>query len=52
MDLERKQRDINREFNNLTRELMFTKNPVDLKILSDKILGLRVRSQNVLKKKK
>lgn len=41
MELERKQRDINREFNNLTRELMFTKNPVDLKILSDKILGLR-----------
>lgn len=45
MELERKQRDINKEFNNLTRELMFTKNPVDLKILSDKILGLREKER-------
>ena len=44
LELEKKQRDTNREFNNLTRELMFTKNPVDLRILSDKILGLRVMS--------
>ncbi|KAL4227293.1 hypothetical protein ACF0H5_012739 [Mactra antiquata] len=41
LDLEKKQRDTNREFNSLTRELMFTKNPVDLRILSDKIVGLR-----------
>ena len=47
LDLEKRQRDTNREFNNLTRELMFTKNPVDLRILSDKIIGLRVRWQGV-----
>ncbi|XP_052791484.1 protein FAM227B-like isoform X2 [Mya arenaria] len=40
-ELERRQATTNREFNKLTKELMFTKNPVDLKILSDKIIGLR-----------
>ena len=42
LDLEKRQVVTNREFNNLTKELMFTKNPVDLRILSDKIIGLRV----------
>ncbi|XP_053405704.1 protein FAM227B-like isoform X2 [Mercenaria mercenaria] len=41
LELEKKQRDTNKEFNSLTKELMFTKNPVDLRILSDKIIGLR-----------
>jgi len=42
LDLEKRQVVTNREFNHLTKELMFTKNPVDLRILSDKIIGLRV----------
>lgn len=41
MELERKQRDTNREINRLKRELMLTKDPYHLKILSERILGLR-----------
>ncbi|XP_021368630.1 protein FAM227B-like isoform X2 [Mizuhopecten yessoensis] len=41
MELERKQRDSNREINDLKRELMLTKDPYHLKILSERILGLR-----------
>lgn len=39
-ELKRKQRESNLEFNKLSKELMITKNPLDLKILSDKIIEL------------
>ncbi|CAC5404923.1 unnamed protein product [Mytilus coruscus] len=39
-ELKRRQRESNIEFNKLSKELMMTKNPLDLKILSDKILDL------------
>ncbi|XP_063432052.1 protein FAM227B-like isoform X3 [Mytilus trossulus] len=39
-ELKRRQRESNIEFNKLSKELMMTKNPLDLKILSDKILEL------------
>ena len=41
-ELKRKQRESNMEFNRLSKELMLTKNPLDLKILSDKIIELYV----------
>lgn len=41
-ELKRRQRESNIEFNKLSKELMMTKNPLDLKILSDKILELYV----------
>ena len=47
MELERRQAAANREFHALTKELMFTRNPVDLRILSDKIIGLRVCTLNL-----
>ncbi|KAK3604732.1 hypothetical protein CHS0354_017837 [Potamilus streckersoni] len=45
IDLEKRQININREFNALTKELAFTKNPVDLKILSDRVIGIKDRDK-------
>ncbi|KAH3828250.1 hypothetical protein DPMN_130203 [Dreissena polymorpha] len=46
LELEKKQIAANREFNALTKELLFTKNPADLRILSDKIIGLRDKDRD------
>lgn len=47
-ELKRKQRESNLEFNKLSKELMITKNPLDLKILSDKIIELYERERDAI----
>lgn len=47
-ELKRKQRESNMEFNRLSKELMLTKNPLDLKILSDKIIELYERERDAI----
>lgn len=43
MDIERKRIKTNREISNITRELMMTKNPLDIKILSERVMAIKVR---------
>ncbi|XP_062596033.1 protein FAM227B-like [Saccostrea cucullata] len=40
-EIERKRIKTNREISNITRELMMTKNPLDIKILSERIMAIR-----------
>ncbi|XP_071167030.1 protein FAM227B-like isoform X13 [Mytilus edulis] len=47
-ELKRRQRESNMEFNKLSKELMMTKNPLDLKILSDKILELYEKERDAI----
>ncbi|XP_063432056.1 protein FAM227B-like isoform X6 [Mytilus trossulus] len=47
-ELKRRQRESNIEFNKLSKELMMTKNPLDLKILSDKILELYEKERDAI----
>lgn len=47
-ELKRRQRESNIEFNKLSKELMMTKNPLDLKILSDKILDLYEKERDAI----
>lgn len=42
MDIERKRIKTNREISNITRELMMTKNPLDIKILSERVMAIKV----------
>ncbi|KAK3097473.1 hypothetical protein FSP39_009958 [Pinctada imbricata] len=44
MEIERKRIETNREINNITKELMMTRNPLDLKILSERIIAIRASS--------
>lgn len=44
MELEKQKRETNREIDKLQRELLFTKNSVELKILSEKIMEIKVQS--------
>ncbi|XP_046358597.2 protein FAM227B-like [Haliotis rufescens] len=44
-ELERKKRDMNREIDSLQKELLFTRNPLDLKILSERIMELKDRDR-------
>lgn len=41
MDIERKRIKTNREISNITRELMMTKNPLDIKILSERVMAIK-----------
>ncbi|XP_061167300.1 protein FAM227B-like isoform X2 [Saccostrea echinata] len=41
VEIERKRIKTNREISNITRELMMTKNPLDIKILSERIMAIR-----------
>ncbi|XP_078316262.1 protein FAM227B-like isoform X2 [Crassostrea virginica] len=41
MEIERKRIKTNREISNITRELMMTRNPLDIKILSERIMAIK-----------
>lgn len=47
MDIERKRIKTNREISNITRELMMTKNPLDIKILSERVMAIKDRDQEM-----
>ncbi len=44
--IERHQRDINKEINKLQKELLFCKNSLEVKIMSDRIFDKRVSFQS------
>ncbi|XP_064608958.1 protein FAM227B-like [Liolophura sinensis] len=46
MELEKQKRETNREIDKLQRELLFTKNSVELKILSEKIMEIKDRDRH------
>lgn len=51
MDIERKRIKTNREISNITRELMMTKNPLDIKILSERVMAIKENKDPILLKK-
>nr|XP_022332161.1 protein FAM227B-like isoform X2 [Crassostrea virginica] len=51
MEIERKRIKTNREISNITRELMMTRNPLDIKILSERIMAIKENKDPILLKK-